>query len=206
MLERTSNTTWPFGALRPHAYRVILCDPPWKFSAGKNRNPNQRYECMTVAQIAAPPVRELAHPEGARLLLWVPFRSVHQAIDVIRAWRFRLCTVRPWLKLWSREDGLILYPDSFARGTGHEVANSSELQIIANVGRPQRLLGHDLLHGHIIAPRREHSRKPDCVRDELARLDGPRCELFARSRHPAFEAWGNEVDHFTVSPREEPTA
>jgi N6-adenosine-specific RNA methylase IME4 len=68
--------------------------------------------------------------------------------------------------------------------------------IIAKRGRPQHLNGEKLA-GHIIAPRREHSREPDCVRDEIARLfDGPRCELFARSTHPAFDAWGNEVGLF----------
>jgi hypothetical protein len=35
------------------------------------------------------------------------------------------------------------------------------------------------------------------VRDELVTLfQGPRCELFARSRHPGFDAWGNEIDRF----------
>ena len=93
-------------------------------------------------------------------------------------------------------------PDSFAVGCGYEVRNTAELQIIAKRGKPQRL-GGEKLAGHIIAPRREHSRKPDCVRDEIARLfDGPRCELFARSRHPGFEAWGNEVDLYGAQGRE----
>jgi N6-adenosine-specific RNA methylase IME4 len=192
MLQRTD----PFHGLRRHAYRVILADPPWKFSAGPSRNPNNHYRCMSITEIAALPVGDLAYPDGCRLVLWVPFRSVHQALPVIAGWGFKYCTARPWLKLWPRESGLILYPDSFAKGTGYEVANSSELQIIAKRGRPQRLNG-TLLHGHIIAPLREHSRKPDCARDEIARLfDGPRCELFARSLHPDFESWGDQVDRF----------
>jgi N6-adenosine-specific RNA methylase IME4 len=184
--------TGPFDGLRLHSYRVILADPPWKFSAGPGRNPKNHYRIMALAEIAALPVGELAHPDGCRLVLWVPFRSLHQALPVIAAWGFKYCTARPWLKLWPREDGLILYPDSFAKGTGYEIANSSELQIIAKRGRPR--LNGTLLRGHIIAPRREHSRKPNCVRVELAELfDGPRCELFARSHHPAFDCWGDEV-------------
>jgi N6-adenosine-specific RNA methylase IME4 len=177
---------WPFDGLQRHAYRVIYADPPWKFSAGPSRNPINHYRCMTIPEIGALPAHELAHPDGCRLVLWVPFRSLHQALPVIASWGFKYCTARPWLKLWPREDGLILYPDSFARGTGYEIANSSELR-----------LNGTLLHGHIIAPRREHSRKPDCARDELTRLfDGPRCELFARSHHPGFETWGDEIDRF----------
>lgn len=189
---------WPFQGLRRATYRVVVCDPAWKFAAGPSRNPSNHYQCMNVREIAALPVRELAHPDGARLLLWVPFRSMHQAVAVVEAWGFRYCTARPWLKLWPKEDGLIIYPDSFAAGTGYEVKNSSELQIIAKIGKPKRLVGK-LLRGHIIAPRREHSRKPDCVRDEIVSLfEGPRCELFARSSHPGFDGWGNQLGLFDV--------
>jgi N6-adenosine-specific RNA methylase IME4 len=189
-------TSWPFTGLQRGRYRVILADPGWKFSAGPNRNCSNHYRVMSPAQIAALPVGELAHPDGCRLILWVPFRSLHQALPVIASWGFKFCTARPWLKLWPSEDGLILYPDSFAEGTGYEVKNRSELQIIAKRGRPQRLKG-TLLRGHIVARRREHSRKPDCVRDELVQLfKGPRCELFARSHHPGFESWGDQVDLF----------
>ena len=96
--------------------------------------------------------------------------------------------------------GLILFPTSFASGTGFEIKNSCELQIIAKIGKPERLGGKGgkpLLHGHIIAQRREHSRKPDCARDEIASLfAGPRAELFARSHHPGFEVWGNQTNMF----------
>ena len=50
----------------------------------------------------------------------------------------------------------------------------------------------------MFAPRREHSRKPDEVADAIVRLCGdlPRIELFARTRRPGWDAWGNEVDKF----------
>ena len=188
--------SWPFTGLLPRAYRVIVVDAPTKFSSGPNRNPNNHYETMTIAEIAALPIGELAHPDGCRLFMWVTMPTLHRGPELLAAWGFRYCTARPWLKLWPKEDGLILRPNSFAVGCGYEVRNSSELQIIAKRGRPQRL-GGVKLRGHIIAPRREHSRKPDCVRDEIARLfDGPRCELFARSRHPGFDSWGDQVGLF----------
>jgi N6-adenosine-specific RNA methylase IME4 len=188
--------SWPFGDLQRQHYRVILMDAPTKFSSGPNRNPNNHYPTMTIAKIAALPVGELAHPAGARLVMWITWPQLHRMPELLAAWGFKYCTGRPWLKLWQKEDGLILYPDSFAKGTGYEVRNSSELMIIAKRGRPQRL-GGAKWHGHVIAPRREHSRKPDSVRDEIVGLfDGPRCELFARSRHPGFDAFGDEVDLF----------
>jgi site-specific DNA-methyltransferase (adenine-specific) len=48
------------------------------------------------------------------------------------------------------------------------------------------------------ALRREHSRKPDIIRDEIARMfpDCRKIELFARTAMPGWDAWGNEVDKF----------
>ena len=50
----------------------------------------------------------------------------------------------------------------------------------------------------IVAPVREHSRKPDDAYDTLERLwpGAWRCELFARRRRAGWDSWGNQVDHF----------
>jgi hypothetical protein len=46
----------------------------------------------------------------------------------------------------------------------------------------------------IIEPRREHSRKPDCVHERIERLvAGPYLELFARRERNGWTTWGNEV-------------
>lgn len=51
------------------------------------------------------------------------------------------------------------------------------------------------MHQVVRAPRREHSRKPDEVRDRIAQLlgDVPRIELFARTRAAGWDAWGAEL-------------
>lgn len=49
----------------------------------------------------------------------------------------------------------------------------------------------------IIAPRREHSRKPDGIHERIERLvAGPYLELFARQTRPGWTAWGNETTKF----------
>jgi N6-adenosine-specific RNA methylase IME4 len=49
----------------------------------------------------------------------------------------------------------------------------------------------------VIAPRREHSRKPDEVAAGTERLvAGPYLELFARETRPGWTSWGNEVTKF----------
>lgn len=52
----------------------------------------------------------------------------------------------------------------------------------------------------IIAPRREHSRKPDEQYGKIERLypDADRkIELFARQQRPGWESFGNETEKFT---------
>ena len=48
----------------------------------------------------------------------------------------------------------------------------------------------------MVSPRREHSRKPDEVRERIVRVFGdvPRAELFARQKVPGWQAWSNEVE------------
>lgn len=188
---------WPFDPLQPHRYRVCLLDPPWKFSSGPSRNPRNHYPTMTIDEIKALPVRDLAHPEGCRLLMWITMPLANRIDEILRAYGFRYSTSRVWAKLWPSEDEMFLFPDSLARGTGYEVVGNCELLVIAKRGRPARIPPGKQPASLFFARRREHSRKPDCLRDEIAKLfDGPRCELFARSGHPGFESFGNETDKF----------
>lgn len=186
---------WPFQGLTPHSYRVIYCDPPWSFSAGGKRNPRTHYQTMPIREIAELPVKDLAHPEGCRLLMWatapillLPFGPR----EVMKAWGFRYSTSRIWRKLWPREDGLFEYPDSQARGTGFEATGDWEILIIGKRGKPESIKGR-VPRGCVSARRREHSRKPEIFRSEIRSLfSGPRCELFARSPAEGFDVWGNE--------------
>jgi hypothetical protein len=51
------------------------------------------------------------------------------------------------------------------------------------------------------APRLEHSRKPDIVREKLVQLlgDVPRIELFARQSSHGFDVWGNQCESPAVA-------
>lgn len=49
----------------------------------------------------------------------------------------------------------------------------------------------------IVAPVREHSRKPDEVYSRIEALTGgPYCELFARQRWAGWHSWGDQADRF----------
>jgi N6-adenosine-specific RNA methylase IME4 len=62
-------------------------------------------------------------------------------------------------------------------------------------GNP-RVQAHDVRE-LIVAPRREHSRKPDEQYERIERLaGGPYVELFARATRPGWTSWGNETTRF----------
>ena len=47
-------------------------------------------------------------------------------------------------------------------------------------------------------PRRQHSRKPAAVRENLEKLwpNATKIEMFARHSAPGWDVWGNEVEKF----------
>jgi N6-adenosine-specific RNA methylase IME4 len=188
---------WPFGDLKKNHYRVILADPAWNFVSGPSRNPRNHYQCMKLADIKALPVSDLAHPDGARVLMWVTFPFLEKGFEVLKSWGCRYSTGRVWVKLWLNAPMTPMTLESFARGTGYEVIGNPELVLHAKYGVPDRA-GNKKPSGLIFANRRQHSRKPDSVREEYAQLyRGPRCELFARSTDSSYESWGNETTKFS---------
>lgn len=69
-----------------------------------------------------------------------------------------------------------------------------ELCLLAHKGSVPRISKN--IRKMIIAQRREHSRKPDEIRDRIVKLVGnlSRIELFARQKTEGWDVWGNEVE------------
>jgi site-specific DNA-methyltransferase (adenine-specific) len=65
--------------------------------------------------------------------------------------------------------------------------------LLATKGKPKRISKN--VEQLVVEQRREHSRKPDCVRSRIVELMGdiPRIELFARQKVDGWDCWGNEV-------------
>ena len=80
--------------------------------------------------------------------------------------------------------------------------------LLATRGHPARLAKD--VKRLVIEKRREHSRKPDCVRDRIERLvTGPYLELFGRETKKGWDCWGNEAGLFdagTVPTRRQPSS
>ena len=65
--------------------------------------------------------------------------------------------------------------------------------LLATKGKPKRV--SKSVSQLVVDIRREHSRKPDRIRDDIVNLCGdlPRIELFARQKTQGWDVWGNEV-------------
>lgn len=185
---------WPFDPLRPLSYGLILADPPWRIAmysaAGEAKAPQGHYECMDTAAIERLPVGHLAGRDAV-LLLWATFPMLPEALKVMAAWGFKYKTGAAWAKRSSTGK-------AWSFGTGYILRSAAELLLVGTLGAPayrsksQRNL--------IVAPVREHSRKPDQIYDLAEALcDAPRCELFARQRRPGWDAWGNQVERFEAA-------
>ncbi|KKK55097.1 hypothetical protein LCGC14_3077990, partial [marine sediment metagenome] len=159
-------------------------------------------------QVCALPVRDLAASDCA-LLLWVTDPMLPRALELVKAWGFCYKTVGfYWMKLNKNVGSYLTEPpyrgpsaalwfsekDLFT-GLGYWTRANPEQCLLATRGHPRRL-ARDVPR-LVVAPRREHSRKPDEVRRRIERLlPGPYLELFARERAPGWDAWGDEVEKF----------
>lgn len=181
-------------------YRTILADPPWEVGAGPT-HPDGRigfgarvggskplpYPTMTVGEISALPVRELAAPEGAHLYLCTINRYVEDTYDVARAWGFEPSTLLVWAK------------NPMGGGLGGTFGLSTEFVLFCRRGRCPSLQRVKRSWFQWKRPYDErgkprHSAKPP----ELFKLaesasPGPRVELFARQEREGWDRWGNEV-------------
>lgn len=83
-----------------------------------------------------------------------------------------------------------------AFGTGYILRNAGEPWMIATRGAPRTTKA---IRSVIIAPTREHSRKPEAAYAAAERLmpEVQRLDLFSRQRRPGWTSWGNEVDRFS---------
>jgi N6-adenosine-specific RNA methylase IME4 len=80
-------------------------------------------------------------------------------------------------------------------GTGYWTRANPEPCLLFTRGKPKRL--SSAVRKLLIAPRREHSRKPDEQYDRIEELcAGPYLELFARQVQPGWTAFGNQTDRF----------
>ena len=193
-----------FAAIPRRHYGAIYADPPWYFKVwgakGTGRGAFSHYDLMSSEALRALPVGDLA-AKDCTLFLWVPIPLREQGMDLIKAWGFRFATVGfTWIKPCKGPPSARVAAKwgasaAFRIGTGYYTRANPEECVLAVCGKP-RILRHDIPQ-LIVAPLREHSRKPDEARARITMLTpGPHLKLFARESAAGWYAWGNQTGLF----------
>jgi N6-adenosine-specific RNA methylase IME4 len=186
-------------ALPSGKFGAIYADPPWHFETwgeGGNRNVTSKYPTMQIEEMCALPVADLA-ADDCVLFMWAVWPKLFESIELIKAWGFTYKTCGfCWIKADDRQPDMFTDATPVQVGMGYWTRANSEPCLLATRGKPKRL-NADVRQG-IIEPRRQHSRKPDCVHGRIERLvAGPYLELFARAPRTGWTVWGNQTDKFS---------
>lgn len=171
-------------------YGLIMADCPWTYenwsTKGEHKNASAKYDCMSLADLKALPVGQLAAKDCV-LWMWATNPLLDTAFDVMSAWGFTFKTAGHWSKKTSKGNQ--------AFGTGYILRCAGEPFLIGTVGQPWTAKN---VRSVIEGPVREHSRKPDEAYSAAEQLCGdvPRLDLFSRQERRGWDAFGNEVSKF----------
>ncbi len=203
--------SWPFGALRPLSYNLIMIDPPWptqmRSEKGEKKSHTQHYASMSFRDIKALPVHQLA-ADDCILFMWCTWPLLLHGGDpkrhftgfdagrspvgeCIHAWGFRYVTGGAWLKRKSR--------GGIAFGPGYRARSACEPFLLAVYGEPKNSRSHrnfidGLADGHSVKPAEAYTW---C---ETYMPAARRVELFSRTERKGWDTWGNQAGKLGAVP------
>ena len=186
-------------------YRTIVADPPWDVKAGpasgdytvvdgkqvwnlaSNKSRDLAFAPMSLEEIAALPVSELAEPD-AHLYLWTTNGYLPNAFAVMHAWGFSYSTTLVWAKNPFGGGGL-----------GGAWRITTEFLLFGRRGSLPALTEHIGTWFHVKREydergKPQHSRKPAAFLDHIEQVSpGPYLEMFSRRTRLGWDTWGNEA-------------
>lgn len=214
--------TSPFASLAGRRFKLLYADPPWAFRtrSGRDRTPTQKsfreaedhYPTMPFAELAALPVADIAEKDAA-LAMWIVGSHCGEAFELGRTWGFSFATD---LFYWTKQRLIDAAQIDLFTGDlvepkismGYYSRKQVEPVWLFTRGNGLAVLDHGVRQ-LIVAPTREHSRKPTEAAERLERMFGPlpgsdgqpsRLEMFSRTPRAGWTAWGNEVGKFPGEP------
>ena len=162
-----------------YRFGTIYADPPWQYDNQTTRAPtDNHYVTMTVEEIAALPIKELA-ADNAHLHLWTTNSFIFECPRNMEAWGFEYRSKFTWCK------------PCFGLGNYWRIATED---MLLGVRGSQSFRDNGLINWLEI-DRGEHSAKPEPIRRLIERASpGPYLELFGRRKVVGWTVWGNEID------------
>jgi len=166
-------------------WSLIYADPPWEydFSLTDSRKIENQYPTMPAEKIARLGIPGIA-ADDCVLFLWATSPKLREALYVMEEWGFAYKTCMVWVK------------DKI--GMGYYARQKHELLLIGAQGEPTLPSPENRPDSVFVAPRTEHSRKPEIVYSLLETMYplAKKIELFARGKRDGWEPWGNETNNY----------
>lgn len=181
-----------FEKLPKKKYDIIYADPPWHFNesmsyvrdgqSGPTTGARTHYPTLKLDELADLPVEDISAYD-CLLFLWAPNSQLDIALLLGGCWGFEYKTVA---FVWDKQ----------RTNPGNYTMQSTELCLVFKKGRIPQPRGARNVRQYLSEPRTEHSSKPDAIRDRIVEMfpSQKKIELFARSRHTGWDAWGLDVE------------
>jgi hypothetical protein len=150
-------------ALESEVEESDIRPPRCAASRNSRRDVEKHYATLSFEELAALPLRNLAHRDGCHLFEWTSAPHLPRACELIACWSFKYSSVAfTWVKLLRSLDPESVPPadrSRFPQGARTDDAQTDR----ACPARPARQLPAQCQNvcEVILAPMREHSRKPD---------------------------------------------
>jgi N6-adenosine-specific RNA methylase IME4 len=172
-------------------YQIIYADPPWDYKGQTQHNgvggvdtggAIRHYPTMTLKELKLLNVQDLV-ADDCLLFMWTSSPHLDQAIELMKAWSFQWATVG---FVWDKQKV----------NPGFYTMSQCELCLIGKHGRIPSPRGARNIRQLVSVERGRHSEKPEEVRQRIEHMfpTQSKVELFARTAHPGWDRFGNEVE------------
>lgn len=176
-------------------YDIIYADPAWHYEGAQSHGNKycakgvtwgktgafMHYATMPTDEITALPVQSIAK-DNCLLFMWAVSPLFPDAMRVIEAWGFEYKTIA---FVWHKVN----------MNVGYYTLPECEMCLVAKRGAIPQPRGARNVRQFLCEYRQRHSKKPDEIRRRIEAMfpSQRKIELFARSKHNGWDAWGNEV-------------
>lgn len=198
-------------------YKTVVIDPPWKKSTGgvgnKTLQASTHYDVQTresVIETIEEWFRQHPVAPEAHLYLWTVNtftggrdQGIFPAFDVCEKLGFKPVTLIPWVKsnvgsptpYGMRYTEMCIFAVRYNKGCGSRTRykGTAERQSVPNGS------GLTSSKDFIMAPRRQHSRKPEEFYKYVEqRSKGPYLDLYSRTTRPGWTGVGNQSGQWSA--------
>ena len=171
-------------------YDIIYADPPWEYGSDSfdgrlRRNEHEVkyiYPVMSIQTLCEIPVVDIVESD-CLLFLWSTSPTLPDAMRAGEAWGFKYKTVA---FVWDKQNPML----------GNYTMSQCEMCLVFKKGNIPQPRGKRNIRQFLSCKKGGHSEKPWAIRDRITEMfpAQSKLEMFARTQHKGWDAWGNELD------------